>query len=219
MRTVGDPIPTPGRAGQVDLIAGELCLDFANTVEPRVAARHGGQPREYLTGYHDLIAWAEHAGIVDGEEARHLLVAAEERPAEAATAVRDAVALREAIYRSFYALAKGGTPERADLDALGAAYARAMGRARLAATAGGFALAWADDAGALDRPLWPVARSAVDLLTQGDPARVKDCPTGEEGCGWLFHDASKNRSRRWCSMGDCGTRVKELRRRGRQRAR
>ena len=89
MRTVGDPIPTPGRAGQVDLIAGELCLDFANTVEPRVAARHGGQPREYLTGYHDLIAWAEHAGIVDGEEARHLRVAAEERPAEAAAAVRD----------------------------------------------------------------------------------------------------------------------------------
>ncbi|MCL4825828.1 MAG: CGNR zinc finger domain-containing protein [Caldilinea sp.] len=27
-------------------------------------------------------------------------------------------------------------------------------------------------------------------------------------CGWLFFDASRNRSRRWCSMEDCGNRAK-----------
>jgi predicted RNA-binding Zn ribbon-like protein len=219
MRTVRDAIPVSGRAGKVDLIGGELCLDFANTVEPRVEARHGGQPREYLTGYPDLLAWAEHAGILAEREARHLLRAAEARPDEAAATLREALALREAIYRSFYALAKGSQPERPDLDTLTAAYARALGNVRLAAIAGGFGLAWAGAEGALDRPLWPIARSAVELLTQGDPARVKDCPTGEEGCGWLFYDTSKNGRRRWCSMEGCGTLAKELRRRGRQRAR
>ncbi|MCK4450409.1 MAG: CGNR zinc finger domain-containing protein, partial [Anaerolineae bacterium] len=32
-----------------------------------------------------------------------------------------------------------------------------------------------------------------------------------EGCDWLFVDASKNHSRRWCSMNMCGSRVKARR--------
>jgi predicted RNA-binding Zn ribbon-like protein len=43
------------------------------------------------------------------------------------------------------------------------------------------------------------------------------CPG--EGCGWLFFDASKNRSRRWCAMEDCGNRAKARRHYRRSRAR
>jgi predicted RNA-binding Zn ribbon-like protein len=32
-----------------------------------------------------------------------------------------------------------------------------------------------------------------------------------EGCSWLFLDTSRNRSRRWCSMEDCGNRAKARR--------
>jgi predicted RNA-binding Zn ribbon-like protein len=38
---------------------------------------------------------------------------------------------------------------------------------------------------------------------------VKQCPHG--GCAWFFLDASKNASRRWCSMQDCGAKVKSRR--------
>jgi predicted RNA-binding Zn ribbon-like protein len=31
------------------------------------------------------------------------------------------------------------------------------------------------------------------------------------GCGWLFVDESRNGSRRWCSMKDCGNRAKARR--------
>ena len=38
----------------------------------------------------------------------------------------------------------------------------------------------------------------------GSWARLKAC----EHCGWVYYDASKNRSRRWCSMQACGGRLK-----------
>jgi predicted RNA-binding Zn ribbon-like protein len=52
--------------------------------------------------------------------------------------------------------------------------------------------------------LWPVAYAALDLLTSPDLERVKRCA----GCPWLFVDRSKNVSRRWCAMNDCGTHEK-----------
>ncbi|MEO5873720.1 MAG: CGNR zinc finger domain-containing protein [Streptosporangiaceae bacterium] len=57
-----------------------------------------------------------------------------------------------------------------------------------------------------------VARVAV----AGTWARLKIC--SEETCQWAFHDASKNRSRTWCSMRVCGNRTKTRAYRARQRA-
>jgi predicted RNA-binding Zn ribbon-like protein len=36
-----------------------------------------------------------------------------------------------------------------------------------------------------------------------------------DDCGWLFVDASRNRSRRWCDMSECGNRAKAQRFRAR----
>lgn len=36
------------------------------------------------------------------------------------------------------------------------------------------------------------------------------------GCGWVFYDRSKNRSRRWCDMAVCGNRAKAARYRSRR---
>jgi predicted RNA-binding Zn ribbon-like protein len=46
--------------------------------------------------------------------------------------------------------------------------------------------------------------AAVELLTTGPLDRIKACA----GCRFVFVDESKNRSRRWCSMEDCGTTAK-----------
>ena len=50
----------------------------------------------------------------------------------------------------------------------------------------------------------PVAYAAWDLLISGPLDRVKRC----HACPWLYLDQSKNGSRRWCSMEDCGKAVK-----------
>jgi predicted RNA-binding Zn ribbon-like protein len=36
-------------------------------------------------------------------------------------------------------------------------------------------------------------------------------------CSWLFVDRSRNGSRRWCSMGECGAQVKMRRYRAARR--
>ena len=55
-----------------------------------------------------------------------------------------------------------------------------------------------------DRVWWPVAYAGLELLLHGPLDRIKGCG----GCRYLFLDETKNRSRRWCSMDDCGTREK-----------
>ncbi|MCL6613391.1 MAG: CGNR zinc finger domain-containing protein [Firmicutes bacterium] len=74
---------------------------------------------------------------------------------------------------------------------------------------GGFAWKWGGEGKALDRMLWPVVRSAAELLISGDRERVRECAA--EGCGWLFLDASRNTRRKWCAMTSCGNRAKARR--------
>ncbi len=80
-----------------------------------------------------------------------------------------------------------------------------------------YGLGWVPVAGteALGRALWPLVRSAVDLLTSPDLERLKLCEADD--CGWLFVDASRNRSRRWCDMSGCGNLAKVRRFRARRR--
>ena len=199
-------------ATTVGLLGGELCLDFANTVEPR----HGDDRHDYLAGYPDLVRWAGHAGALSEEEARRLLGVAEARPAEAAEAFKRAVALRETIYRVFSAVAYGELPKGEDLETLTAAHLEALAHYRIVPTAEGFGWNHAKDDG-LGRPVWRVSLSATALLTGGELDRVRACPVGEGGCAWLFHDESKNKSRRWCSMEGCGSRAKMRRMYARRR--
>jgi predicted RNA-binding Zn ribbon-like protein len=62
-----------------------------------------------------------------------------------------------------------------------------------------------------------VSGSAAELLTSTELARVREC--GGENCGWMFLDNSRNHSRHWCDMQDCGNRAKVRRFRQRQRTR
>jgi predicted RNA-binding Zn ribbon-like protein len=48
-------------------------------------------------------------------------------------------------------------------------------------------------------------------------SRFKACRAAD--CGWVFLDASRNTSRRWCDMGDCGNRAKGAAFRARMRDR
>jgi predicted RNA-binding Zn ribbon-like protein len=202
---------------------GTLCLDYVNTVEPRT----GPVAREWLTGYPDLVEWARHGGLFDESAAGALLRAAATRPAAAQAAFQTAIDLREGLFRLFAAIANNTAPTDADLEVLRRAFAAATQHGHLVPHAGGFDWTWdaAVSAGAsggafgdsLDRPWWPVAASAVELLTHGPLDRIKQCPTNE-GCSWLFVDATKNRSRRWCSMDDCGSEIKARRQTDRRRA-
>jgi predicted RNA-binding Zn ribbon-like protein len=63
-----------------------------------------------------------------------------------------------------------------------------------------------EDSAPVDQILWRVAQSAGELLTSEWVDRLGLC-RGDR-CMWLFVDKSRNRSRRWCDMGDCGNLAK-----------
>lgn len=179
------------------LVGGNLALDFVNT--------RGGQPTpsagdERLHDYHDLVAWARHVGSLTEADAHRLLQRAQRNPDDARHAHQRAVRLRGHLYDLFQAVAVGRPPPGRSLAALQRDEAEALARAEFVGGDGGFAWSWAHD-DELARPLRPVVHAAVTLLTGGPLGRVKRC----DGCRWLFIDESRNRSRRWCSMQDCGT--------------
>lgn len=204
---------TPTAVEALRLLGGRLCLDYVNTVNPRV----GTHRRDFLVNYPDLVQWGRHVGVLTQEEVQFLLQAAQHYPTETTATFEQAIALREAMYRIFSAVAQSTLPHPADLETVQAGFAEAMRHTRLIPTAHTFQWDWAESKNAFNQMLWPVVRSAVELLTSEEVKRVKECP-GLGDCGWLFLDTSKNGSRHWCSMEGCGSRAKMRRQYARKRA-
>jgi predicted RNA-binding Zn ribbon-like protein len=188
-----------------DLTGGLLCLDFANTVDDRSEVH----PQELLNSYNDLVLWSQQAHVLTEQEAQRLLEKAARRPSEASRVLQQAVAIREAIFRIFKAVAEDASPEDEDLVSLSAAVADAQNHAQIVLKANGFIWDWAGNAGDLDCMLWPVVLSAADFLTSDELDTVRVCAS--DSCNWLFLDTSKNHSRRWCNMKSCGNREKARR--------
>jgi predicted RNA-binding Zn ribbon-like protein len=194
--------------GDLDLLGGDPALDFCNTLGGR---REGPWDDEWLGAYPALAGWAAHAGLLPQSAAVRLTAAARRAPEDAAAVLGRARELRETAYRVFAAVANGAQPMRADLAALRDAHREALAHGALAPA--GVRLDWRwSGTGELARPLWPVAQAIVDLLRSDRLARLKQCAR----CRWLYLDASRNHSRRWCSMSHCGTAAKIARRRVRR---
>ena len=185
---------------------GVPCLEFVNTLAWRLTDR----PVEYLGSYEDLLAWGRQAGLLAPDETEALSGRAATHPEEARGTLSRAVALREAVHRVLSAAIAGEPQDESDLSALNRELSRALSRLRVVPAASDvYVWAWdrgGEDGGGppLERPLWPVVRSAAELLTSPKLGRVKVC--GGEGCGWIFLDESRNASRRWCESRDCGNR-------------
>jgi predicted RNA-binding Zn ribbon-like protein len=184
----------------------QLCLDFANTAQWHASVH----PIEQLNSYSDLVSWARKKRLLTSQEAKRLSRESVTRPVEAGLVLQRAIELREAIYRVFSALARKRLAEATDIGTINAALSDALSRLQVARKKGSFTWRWDEDEATFDRILWPVARSAAELLTSELLPRVGQC-ADDRGCGYLFLDLSKNRTRRWCDMKDCGNRAKAQR--------
>ncbi|HJZ72728.1 MAG TPA: ABATE domain-containing protein [Vicinamibacterales bacterium] len=191
-----------------DFCGGHVALDFANTVGSR-----GDRPEDHLNTYGDLIAWAEARGVVTRTDAGRLKRAAAAEPDAARAVFRRAIRLRETLYHVFLRRTSGRAPAADDLATLNAFVADTYRDARLAVDGDRIVLETGSIEDDLERPFAPVVRAAVDLLTGDRATLVGRC--ADESCGWLFLDTSRNRTRRWCVMKDCGNRAKVRRFRGR----
>ena len=170
-----------------------LVQQFVNTVD----VEHG---REWLGTPAELASWLVAAGL--------------DAPGELSESdVRRAVELREALRTLLHANNAGEPPPAeaiATVNRAGAAARLAVeldlpARVRLEPYAHG-----------LDRALGALLAVVFTAMLDGSWGRLKVC----RNCSWAFHDDSRNRSARWCSMQLCGNRLKTVsyRRRRRQAA-
>lgn len=185
-------------------MGGRTVLDFVST--------EGGErndPPERLADYADRARWSAHASVVDDDEAERLLHEAEARPAEAARVHGRAIELREALFRILAAMAARVEPAQEDRAILDRELAEALAHRKLVPVDGRFAWEIAGGEDRLERILWFLVDDASDLLSSELLDRIKEC--GGPDCSWLFLDESRNRSRRWCEMRECGNRAKQRR--------
>ncbi|WP_456824440.1 CGNR zinc finger domain-containing protein [Cellulomonas sp. P5_E12] len=158
--------------------------DFVNSADLAAGTEELSSPAA-LGAWLDAHGLAGPAGVLDDAE------------------VERAIAVREGL-RQLLLVNAGHAPDAPTLDRFNAALASTALVVRFDA-AGDRALAPADPA--------PVATAVARLLAAVDRARadgvwerLKVCARDE--CRWAYYDASRNRSGRWCSMTDCGNRVK-----------
>lgn len=168
----------------------DLLVDFVNT-------RDVEEDTDAIAAPEALCAWiAEHAGEYLPE------LGAEDLPR--------VLELREAL-RALMLINNGVPAAGGELEPLRAAAERS--RYRLAFDPGGnlsLAPARADLSGFESRLLLALER----LQCEDAWPRLKACT--DEGCRWAFYDATRNRSRTWCSMDVCGNREKTRRYRARK---
>jgi predicted RNA-binding Zn ribbon-like protein len=187
-------------------IGGALCLDFANTVSNHRALN----PGEKLRTFEDLIVWCHRAGILDESASNEMLRQGAIAPAQGERLLHLAVDFREALYRAFCEISQGKQASKCDLEVINALLARTPITLQIGTE--GERLVCVRTGCMLDeaRLLGPVAWSAAELLGSNKSlGKVREC-AGEQ-CGWLFLDMTKNHSRRWCAMDDCGCKAKAKR--------
>jgi predicted RNA-binding Zn ribbon-like protein len=209
------------------IIAGHPALDFVNTLDDRFA---DSGPNELLRGYADLLSFAQQAGILEAPQIKAL--AAQKDATAATAALRSAHELREALAAFFYAAevprhagdlrrsrqvrasprelkTELKTMERHFLQADAHRELTWTRAPKLSGEIPRAAWQWGRYASDVELPVWVLARSAEQLLTSNAMEHVRVC--GSDTCRWLFYDASKNHSRRWCDMKICGNRMKARR--------
>lgn len=205
------------------LVGGEPSLDFVNTVGAWVTDPGNTHTRNYkdavvrekLMSYEDLTAWSQYAGLLTEKDAKRLLrTAAEKQPKTVSAVINRGLKLRETLYRLFKSTVENWRPDPKDIERLNEELYIARQHQSLVSTGNKLVWKWDDSDEALDRVLWPLALSGAELLSSGDLSRLRQC--GGEECGWLFLDTSRNRSRQWCEMRDCGNLAKVRRFRQRQ---
>lgn len=165
-----------------ELVGGHLVLDLVNTV----AWRLDDQRRvDRLADPANLRRWLTATGLGPLEPG----------------AETELLQTRETAYAVLHPLAVGGQPAHTDLAELRSLIENAVRNAELV---GPRPLTWRAGTVA-DR----VRLSVWRLFEDEDLDRLRQC--GDDDCGWLFLDRSKNGSRRWCSSADCGNRARARR--------
>ena len=157
--------------------------------------------REDLASPDDLGRWLVGQGLIeerliDQRSAESLQFTPEE--------LDRALELREALRALATGHAAGSGPDADAIAVLNGVLARSRVEIRFGADATPSPVPADEHVLAADLALGRIAALVSLAAFDGSWGRLKACPE----CGWSIYDRSKNRSRSWCRMSECGNRAK-----------
>ena len=189
---------------ELPIQGGWLCLDFANTIYNRKSRIS----EDYLSSYHSILTWTRKVNCLEDDEIGVLSRLAKMNPGMAEAGQIEIQMARESLFMIFQSITKGLKPAGSEISQFNRNLSQSMSMLRLRMNEN-YTAKWTWEPGdsSLLLPLFPIYKSAYDLLTSNFLQKVKECPS----CSWLFLDSTKNRSRKWCDMQSCGSSAKARR--------
>ncbi len=184
----------------IPFLGGRLAIDFANL--PSLPA----SPAASGLSWEDLIGFLRETKIVSSDRAAELLNLTETDPHSAFELLSRAGRLRDALRMACLALTQGNRIARDNVQAINAILRITEGHDELIESTRGWRLEYVARESGLDWLLAAVARSAAEIIVEGEASRVRLC--ANHGCSLFFYDSSRTHKRRWCSMSLCGNRHK-----------
>ena len=183
----------------VVLLGGRLAVDFAN------APSYPGAPFNELS-WEEFIGFLEAARIVSSERSDQLLALPETDPRSAHALLTRATHLRDALREILTALVRHEPIPAEWTKPINDVLRITEGHDELTEIDGRWKIQFVARETGLDWLLAAIARSAAEIVLEGDAAKVRVC--ANPACGLFFCDKSRTHKRRWCSMAICGNRNK-----------
>jgi len=189
------------------LIGGRLCFDLVNSVSGRIKQNETNSldykiDADKFESFAHLVVWGKATGILNEASANKINIFAAQNDKAAKKILQRVQLLRESIYKIFVSIIEGSEPLPEDIDLLNNECTAAREKQKLFYDSNKFFWKFSPDIAEPESIIWNTALSAADILVSDQINRVKQCRG--ENCGWLFLDTSKNGSRQWCDMKDCG---------------
>ncbi len=181
-----------------------LCLDFVNVLKD-----HDWESGASSRAFERLIEWISNSDAFDIDDVRKLRVLTDRNPDAIDLVLLRSRELHGSLNRIFANIVTSDRPQKGDLGALNRMVARTLAHLRIVDLDTGYSWTWKNEPSSPDRILWPVIRSAAELLVSKQCSRIRKCASVT--CSWLFLDTSRNGRRRWCDMATCGNRAKARR--------
>ena len=182
------------------LLAGRLALDFANLPSLPASSASDG------LSWEELIGFLRATQVVSADRAAELLQLTESDPQSAFDLLNRSERLRDALRGGFRALVHRSRIAREHVQTINSILCVTEGHDELIEAVRGWRLEYVAREGGLDWLLAAIARSAAELIVEGESTRVRLC--ANPGCSLFFYDNSRTHRRRWCSMALCGNRSK-----------
>lgn len=183
--------------GTYKLIGEQICFDLVNTISwPGTDREHN-----WLHNTDNFIQWALATGLISRQQSKKFKSLKE---VELTAQMKDVLSIRKELYTVLTTFAFEDRIDAEVIKKLDTLFHKIVKHRHINTKTHEWI--W-DEPVKLADILNAVIWNAVYVVTELDHSRIKHCGT----CNWLFYDKTKNKSRRWCDMEDCGSRDKALR--------